>query len=358
MSKETGEMFAARLNTMFNSSMTNIAIITAVEVGLFEILSTFDKHKTYEEIADASKLKPRYVKELLGALTMGGIVDIDPTTESYLLPEHRRDYFNTKDFKSICVQSMQLLPKLYMVREEVKTCFPKDGPTGVAQDFYLDFARQKSEINCMKFNFKLLSYIENIEGASKLLENGAEVIDLACGAGDSTLLLAEHFPKSHFIGVDFVSEQLETGRRRAKERNICNVTFQVQNIEELPKEWDEKFDFVFCHNVVHDLAHPKKGLSEFHRVQKTSGMGVIMDLNLHTKHSENVHINYAVQKYMFSMLYCVPGSMYFEGGEGLGAAWGMEKAMELIQGAGFSVKTQTDSDKIIYICTKDSGSKE
>ncbi|XP_033115294.1 demethylmenaquinone methyltransferase-like [Anneissia japonica] len=306
-----------------------------------------------EEIADAAKLKPRYVKELLGALSVSGIVEIDPTNEKYFLPHHRRDFLNTKNFKSVCVQSMQLVPKLCLIRKEVKECFKLDGPQGIPQSVFLDFAKQKSEINAMKFNHKLVTFIERVDGLVELLENGAKVIDLACGAGDSTLLMAHRFPKSNFLGVDFVSEQLETGRQRAKERNLGNVDFEVQNIEQLPKEWNEKFDFIFCHNVVHDLAHPSRGLEEFHRVLKASGIGLIIDLNLHTKQSENVKTNYAVQKYIFSMLYCVPGSLYFDGGEGLGAAWGVEKAVELIERVGFNVTTQKDGDKVSYICKKE-----
>jgi len=42
-----------------------------------------------------------------------------------------------------------------------------------------------------------------LEGVEAKLKSGAKVADVGCGVGFSTLLMAQAFPKSQFVGYDF-----------------------------------------------------------------------------------------------------------------------------------------------------------
>ena len=61
----------------------------------------------------------------------------------------------------------------------------------------------------------------------------------------------------------------------------------------------------------------------------------MVDINMHTDHADNINFPHARFAYGMSLFQCMTLSLYAEGGEGMGAAWGQEKAAEMIRDAGF-----------------------
>ncbi|MDQ3641005.1 MAG: methyltransferase, partial [Actinomycetota bacterium] len=74
---EGSEEFAERLVGVLNSGM--LALMTSIghRAGLFDAMASLPP-ATSAQIADAAGLDERYVREWLGAMTTGGIVDHDP----------------------------------------------------------------------------------------------------------------------------------------------------------------------------------------------------------------------------------------------------------------------------------------
>ncbi|XP_071945482.1 S-adenosylmethionine-dependent methyltransferase Rv2258c-like isoform X2 [Antedon mediterranea] len=282
-------------------------------------------------------------------MTSAGIVKIDPENEKYYLPENHRKFFDKSKSESYIVQYMELLPTLCTLREKVAKCYPIDGPKGVSPEQYKCFASHMSKVSAVYVNRQLLSYINQVDGLTHMLESGVECLDLACGTGHTTVIMAERFLHSKFIGGDFMAEQLSVGRDIANSRNLTNITLQQFNVENLPQEWTERFDFVLCHYAIHDLSNPKKGLKEFRRVLKTSGIGLIADVNMHSKHSGNVNNHVASMEYGFSEVHCMPASLSFDDGWGLGAGWGVEYATQFIESCGFEVKMIESGKTVLYI---------
>ena len=62
--EETSDQFATRLNSHLMSSFVTIGLAYGDRLGLFEVLSTYDSPKTAKEIAEAAKLKERWVPKL------------------------------------------------------------------------------------------------------------------------------------------------------------------------------------------------------------------------------------------------------------------------------------------------------
>src|SRR5215207_1058438 len=59
------------------------------------------------------------------------------------------------------------------------------------------------------------------------LRAGANVADVGCGLGASTLLLAEHYPNSRFVGSDQHAASIEIARKRAADAGASDrVTFE------------------------------------------------------------------------------------------------------------------------------------
>ena len=59
------------------------------------------------------------------------------------------------------------------------------------------------------------------------LEDGVRAADVGCGHGATTVLMAQAFPNSHFVGVDYHDASIATARERAAAAGVGNVSFEV-----------------------------------------------------------------------------------------------------------------------------------
>ena len=167
-------------------------------------------------------------------------------------------------------------------------------------------------------------------------ESGIEMCDLGCSSGNTTMRIAQRFPQSQVHGADVGSEAIENARRAAAEKGITNCHFHVADIMNMPGDWTEKYDYVIMYDVLHDVPNVTKALREIYRILKKGSYLSVIDINLHSKLEDNADNKTAPSEYGFSLFNCLPTSLSVEGSEGMGAAWGKEKALRMIGEAGFT----------------------
>ena len=110
----------------------------------------------------------------------------------------------------------------------------------------------------------------------------------------------------------------------------------MADISRMPAEWTQKWDFVVMFDVLHDVPHTTKALSEIYRVLKKGSYLSVIDVNLHTNLEDNLDDDSAPFLYGFSLFGCLAMTLSVEGSEGIGAAWGKEKVLRMIAEAGFT----------------------
>ena len=160
--------------------------------------------------------------------------------------------------------------------------------------------------------------------------------DLGCSIGNITLQIAQKFPNSQIHGVDISEEAIAAAKKSAQDLSLTNCHFRVADVSNLPGDWTEKWDFVFMYDVLHDIPHTSRALSEMHRVLKKGCYLSVVDVNMHTNLYDNMGDDSAPFMYGYSLFCCLATSLSVEGSEGQGAVWGKEKALGMIEAAGFS----------------------
>ena len=71
-------------------------------------------------------------------------------------------------------------------------------------------------------------WLPALDGVADKLERGALVADVGCGHGASTILMAQAFPNSTFVGSDYHDGSIETARQRAQDAGVADrVTFEA-----------------------------------------------------------------------------------------------------------------------------------
>ncbi|HEX4108020.1 MAG TPA: class I SAM-dependent methyltransferase [Solirubrobacteraceae bacterium] len=92
----------------------------------------------------------------------------------------------------------------------------------------------------------------------------ARRVDLACGAGRHTALIAERYEQ--VLAVDLSAEMIEIARRR---RPAVNVEYRVGDLHEVCG----RFELVFCSAALHDLPEADHALEHMRSLLAPGGLG-------------------------------------------------------------------------------------
>jgi 2-polyprenyl-3-methyl-5-hydroxy-6-metoxy-1,4-benzoquinol methylase len=331
---ERAEAFAGRMLDLLNDGALAVMISVGHRTGLLDALREHGP-ATSGELADAARLEERYVREWLGALTAGRIVELDAAAGRYSLPpEHAAWLTRAASPDNLAVEA-QWITSLSTVEDEIVECFRSGG--GVPYERYPRFHEVMAEESAQTVLSVLFSHIlPLVPGMSERLEAGASLLDLGCGRGRALLMLAERFPASTFRGYDLSTDAIAFAGQQAHERGLENVSFEQRDLSSFDVDAEpEAFAFVTTFDAVHDQARPLALLKGIRRTLEPQGVYLMQDIQGSSHHHENVDHPGGPLLYMISCMHCMTVSLA-QGGDGLGAMWGEQRARELLAEAGFT----------------------
>ncbi|MEO8484148.1 MAG: class I SAM-dependent methyltransferase, partial [Acidobacteriota bacterium] len=176
-------------------------------------------------------------------------------------------------------------------------------------------------------------WLPALDGVVDRLKHGARVADIGCGHGASTILMAQAFPKSSFIGLDYHDASIATARERAVEQGVTgNITFEVKPATELE---GHDFDLICFMDCLHDLGDPVGALARARQALKQDGKVLLVEPYAGDRLEENLN-PIGRMYYAASAMACTPHSLSQEVGLGLGAQAGEERLRKVARDAGFS----------------------
>ncbi len=345
------EAFGATVFQTLSSGFTAMLLSVGHQTRLFDTMATLPP-STSQEIADAANLNERYVREWLNGMTSTRFVEYDAFDRTYTLPpEHAASLTRAAgpgNFASIA----QYIPLLGAIEGQILESFRNGG--GVPYSAVPEFHRVMAEETGIVFDAALIpGVIPLVPGLRERLETGITVADIGCGSGHAVNLLAEAFPNSRFVGIDFSDQALEVARAEAKRRGIINATFEAIDVATLDAV--EEFDLITAFDAIHDQADPGRVLANIQRALRPDGTYLMVDMAGSSHVEENVDHPTAPLLYTISLFHCMTVSLA-QGGAGLGTLWGEELAQQMLADAGFPAVTvsrvEGDIMNVYYVCTK------
>ena len=301
---------------------------------------------TSDALARHAGLDERYVREWLSANAAAGYVDYDETKESFALsPEAELVFAAEGDPR--CLQGFLQAVKSVFDDEEKTTAAIRAGQG-------LGWGERSPCCFCGTDRFFRPGYAMNLvsdwltalDGTVAKLEAGGTVADIGCGHGSSTILMAEAFPKSRFIGFDFHAPSVEAARAKAQEAGVGNVSFEVAAAKTFP---GVDYDLICIFDALHDMGDPVGAAAHIRSTLKKGGNFMVVEPLAGDRLTENLHILGQIF-YSISTVACVPASKAQEVGLALGAQAGERRLSDVLRKGGFeSVRriAQTNTNMVL-----------
>lgn len=324
------QAFAERMLGCFNEAALALMISIGHRTRLFDVLAHLPPATTHD-IAAAAKLSERYVREWLGAMATGGIMEYDQAANRYWLPAERAACLTRQATPNNMASVAQWMAVLGSVEDRVVEAFShgKGVPYSAYGRFHEVMAEESGQTVVAALDDHILPLIP---GLKELLTQGIDVVDVGCGRGKALLHLASKFPKSRFVGIDVSDQATAEASAEAAERRLPNVQFRAADAA----RWEarEAFDLVLAFDAIHDQPAPARVLENIRRALRPGGFFLMQDIAACSCVHGNLDHPLGTFLYTISTMHCMSVSLA-GGGPGLGAVWGKELALEMLAAAGF-----------------------
>lgn len=343
------EAFEERLVDVLNAGATSLMTSIGHRTGLFDAMAD-GAPGTSAEIAARAGLNERYVREWLGAMVASAIVMCDSATGRFHLPREHAAYLIRDAGPNNLAVFAQYIGELGSVEGDIVECFKNGG--GVPYERFNRFHEIMAEDSGQSVLPALREHIlPLVPDLIERLETGIAVLDLGCGRGKALTQMAAWFPNSTFAGYDLSQEAIAWATANAEEKGLDNLTFQVRDLSTFDQDADEAaFDFVSTFDAVHDQGNPRAMVRGIRRTLASDGVYLAQDINGSSHVHENCDHPIGPLLYTISCMHCMTVSLAQEGGEGLGAMWGRQKAVEIFSEAGFGSVEVNELDHDIQNC--------
>jgi len=286
---------------------------------------------TPEQLAEATGVRERYVREWLNNQAAGGYVRYEPKVRTYTLPAAQAMVLAVEDSPVYMAPAFEVAASFWLDEERILETFRSGEGFGWDEHNHRLFHGTEMFFKTGYRTHLVSDWLPALDGVVERLRAGARVIDVGCGHGASTIIMAAAFPNSEFVGIDYHAESIETARRRARERGIKNLRFEVATAKDYV---GRDFDLVCFMDCLHDLGDPVGALVHARDALKPDGKVMLVEPYAADTVEENLN---PVGRlfYAASAMLCTPHSLSQEVGLGLGAQAGEERLRRLARQAGF-----------------------
>jgi SAM-dependent methyltransferase len=326
------QSFVFRAVDEVGATLNTALVVMGDRLGLYRALAGAGPLSS-AELAERTGTSERYVREWLNAQAAGGYVEYDPDSGRYTLPPEQTMALTDESspaylpgFFEIALGSVIDSPR---ITEAART------GAGIG---WGDHVHEVHE-GCERFfrpgyNAHLVeAWLPALDGVVEKLQAGARVADVGCGHGASTILMAQAFPSSTFVGSDAHEGSIATARERARAAGVEDrVRFEVAPAASYA---GTGYDLVTMFDCLHDMGDPAGAARHVLSSLAADGTWMIVEPAAGDRVEDNLNpVGRAY--YGFSTFLCTPSSLSQEVGLALGAQAGEARIRDVVTGAGLT----------------------
>ena len=301
------------------------------KLGLYKALADGNP-KTPAEVAAATETHERYTREWLASQAASGFVNYDAGTGKFSMSAEQAAALGDESSPFYFLGAVEVA--LAMIRDEpvILEAFRSGKGVGWHEHDACLFRGTERFFRPGYMRHLISEWIPALGGVQAKLEGGAQVADVGCGHGASTILMAQAFPKSQFYGFDYHGPSIERARKAAEQAGVADrVTFDVATAKDYPGTGYALVAFFDC---LHDMGDPAGAARHVHSTLAEDGAWMVVEPFAHDELENNLTPVGRVY-YSASTFLCTPASRAQEVGLALGAQAGEARLRKVIGEGGF-----------------------
>ncbi len=342
------EQFAGQVVSDLAASMAGVMTNLGHKLGLYRAMAESGPIHS-DELARRTGTNERSVREWLNGQAAGGYVRFDANTNQYFLPPEHAFVLANPDSPVFLTPAFDVAGALWHDEDQILAAFRSGKGMGWHEhDCRLFTATEAFFRNGYRAHLTQ-TWIPSLRGVQEQLANGGHVADLGCGHGASVILMAQAFPKSTFVGIDYHESSIAVARERAKQAGVADRTrFEVATPGALASS-REKFDLVCFMDSLHDMGDPLEAVRASRQAMAPDGALMLVEPFAKDQSEENVG-PVARLYYSASAGFCVQNALSQGGHYSLGAQAGATKLLAILKDGGFrsaSVAMETPFNLIL-----------
>jgi SAM-dependent methyltransferase len=324
--------FVFRAVDEVGATLNAALVVMGDKLGLYNTMAGAGA-LTPVELARRAGLSERYVREWLNAQAAGGYIEYDASGGTYTLPPEQAVALTD-------ASSPAYLPGFFQIALGAVIDSPRIVEAARSGDG-VGWHEHNHDVfdGCERFfrpgyHANLIpSWLPSLDGVLAKLETGAKVADVGCGHGSSTILMAEAYPRSTFVGSDYHAGSIETARERAHAAGVSERTrFDAVAAADIA---GERYDLVTMFDCLHDMGDPVGAAKRVRQAIAEDGTWMIVEPKAGDRVEDNLNpVGRAY--YGFSTLLCTPASLSQDVGLALGAQAGPARIRDVVSAGGFT----------------------
>jgi SAM-dependent methyltransferase len=324
--------FVMRAVGEMGAAMNAALIVIGDKLGLYKAMSGAGP-VTSAELAKKTGTAERYVREWLACQAAGGFVTYDAASGRYTLPPEQALALADETSPVFLPGFFEIVAACMKDESKIADAFKSGKGMGWHEHDHGLFAGTERFFRPNYRAHLVSEWIPALGDTETKLKAGARVADVGCGLGTSTILMAQAYPKSTFVGFDYHDGSINMAREAAAKAGVGDrVKFEVAKAKDYPGKGFELVAFFDC---LHDMGDPEGAARHVKESLSSNGAWMIVEPFANDKLEDNLNPIGRVY-YAASTMLCTPASLSQEVGLALGAQAGEGRLSKILKSAGFS----------------------
>jgi SAM-dependent methyltransferase len=307
-------------------------VVIGDKLGLYRAIADAGP-VTSSELAGRSGAAERYVREWLAANAAAGYVNYDAATGRYWLSAEQAFALAEEGSPAFLPGAFQVATAALKAEPKITEAFRTGAGVGWHEHDPGLFHGTERFFRPGYAAHLVGEWIPALDGVEAKLRAGGRVADVGCGHGASTILMAQAYPGSTFIGFDYHEPSIARAREAAKEAGVDDrVSFAAARSKDFP---GNDYDLVAFFDCLHDMGDPVGAASHVRETLAPGGVWMIVEPFANDRVEANLN-PLGRLFYSASTLICTPASLAQEVGLALGAQAGEARMRDVVTRGGFT----------------------
>jgi SAM-dependent methyltransferase len=326
------EQFMGQFVQDMGAAATAPLVVIGDKLGLYKAMAD-GAPLTPTELAERTGCHERYLREWLCQQAASGYVEYDAADATFRLPPEQALALAHDDSPAFIPGAFQLIAAIVKDEPHITERFRSGEGFGWHEHDHDLFEGTERFFRPGYLANLVDSWLPSLDGVVEKLEAGARVADIGCGHGASTILMAQAYPASTFVGTDYHEGSIEAARRAAERAGVAGqVTFEISAAKALS---GGPYDLVCVFDALHDMGDPVGAARHVRSQLADDGTWLVVEPFAGDAIEDNLNPVGRVF-YAGSTMLCTPASLSQEVGLALGAQAGERRLAEVLRAGGLS----------------------